>query len=181
MSTDHGGPLGVPPRHRAVIRPLEERDLAAVAALNDAAVPAVSPLGTAGLRDHLARCHVAVVADTGAGAEAFLLALEPGAEYTSENYTWFAHHRPGSLYVDRLVVGERLRGTGVGRTLYRTARDHAVQRGIDEVTCEVNLDPPNPESLAFHGRLGFQQVGEQVTKDGSVRVALLAAWVDALR
>jgi predicted GNAT superfamily acetyltransferase len=43
------------------------------------------------------------------------------------------------------------------------------------VTCEVNLDPPNPESLAFHARLGFARVGEQETKGGSVTVALLAA------
>lgn len=41
------------------------------------------------------------------------------------------------------------------------------------LTCEVNLEPPNPHSLAFHHRLGFTQVGEQVTTRGTVRVALL--------
>ena len=52
--------------------------------------------------------------------------------------------------------------------------DRARALGLGEVTCEVNLEPPNPASLAFHARLGFRQVGEQVTKGGSVRVALLA-------
>ena len=42
------------------------------------------------------------------------------------------------------------------------------------MTCEVNLEPPNPESLAFHDRLGFGRVGEQATKGGSVVVALLS-------
>lgn len=55
----------------------------------------------------------------------------------------------------------------------------AAALGLGEVTCEVNLVPPNPESLAFHHRLGFRQVGEQSTYGGSVRVALLARSVEA--
>jgi predicted GNAT superfamily acetyltransferase len=45
------------------------------------------------------------------------------------------------------------------------------------VTCEVNLDPPNPRSLAFHERLGFREVGRQATKGGAFTVVLLAAAV----
>lgn len=156
-------------------------DVPALAALNDAAVPAVNALGPAGLAAHLPACDVTLVVDdptTGAPL-AFLLALAPGAAYASENYRWFSTHRPGSLYVDRIVVAPHGHGRGVGRALYAAVDAAATRAGLAELTCEVNLDPPNPESLAFHRRLGFTQVGEQVTSGGAVRVALLARAVGA--
>lgn len=156
-------------------RPIRGTDLPALAALNDAAVPAVNALGLDGLTAHLPRCAVAVVIDDDAGgAAAFLLALAPGSDYDSENYRWFGSHRPGSLYVDRLVVAPAARGRGLGRLLYTAVTVRAGELALAEITCEVNLEPPNPESFAFHTRLGFTQVGEQVTKGGAVRVALLA-------
>ncbi len=161
----------------AVGRPRTVRpdDVPALAVLNDAAVPAVNALGTDGLAAHVPGCDVAlVVPDDDDAPLAFLLAVAPGADYSSENYRWFSEHRPGSLYVDRIVVAPHAHGRGLGRLLYDAVLGRARALGLGEVTCEVNLEPPNPGSLAFHGRLGFVQVGEQVTKGGSVRVALLA-------
>jgi len=160
-------------------RAITPDDVPALAALNDAAVPAVNRLGAEGLAAHVPRCAVAVTVPDGDGAPlAFLLALAPGTEYDSENYRWFSAHRPGSLYVDRIVVAPHAHGRGLGRLLYAAVEERARELGLAEITCEVNLEPPNPGSLAFHGRLGFVQVGEQVTKGGSVRVALLARPVD---
>lgn len=156
-------------------RPVTADDVPALAALNDAAVPAVNALGADGLAAHLPHCELALVVTDEDGAPlAFVLAVTPGAPYASENYRWFTEHRPGSLYVDRIVVAPHAHGRGLGRLLYGAVLDRARALGIDEVTCEVNLEPPNPQSLAFHARLGFVAVGEQVTKGGSVRVALLA-------
>lgn len=158
-----------------MIRTLRQDDLPALAALNDAAVPAVNALGPDGLAAHAPRCAVALVADDGAGPVGFLLALAPGVDYASENYRWFSAHRPGSMYVDRVVVAPAAHGRGLGRALYAATAQHAVERGLAEVTCEVNLEPPNPASLAFHRRLGFEQVGTQWTTGGTVEVVLLAA------
>lgn len=156
-------------------RPIAPADVPALAALNDAAVPAVNALGPDGLAAHVPRCDVALVIPADDGAPlAFLLALAPGADYASDNYRWFSVHRPGSLYVDRIVVAPHAHGRGLGRRLYDTVLDRARELGLHEVTCEVNLEPPNPESLAFHARLGFRRVGEQSTTGGTVRVALLA-------
>lgn len=156
-------------------RPISSTDLPALAALNDAAVPAVSLLGLAGLTTLLPKCDLAVVIDDDAGVPvAFLLGLAAGADYASENYRWFETNRPGSLYVDRIAVAPRAHGRGLGRRLYEAVTARAEVLGLTEITCEVNLDPPNPESMEFHARLGFTQVGEQVTKGGTVRVALLA-------
>ena len=61
-------------------RRIAPADLPTLAALNDAAVPAVSPLGLAGLTAHVPRCEVAVVIDDDDGVPvAFLLGLVPGA------------------------------------------------------------------------------------------------------
>jgi len=156
-------------------RPIVATDLSELAVLNEAAVPAVNSLGLAGLTAHVPRCDVAVAIDDDAGSPvAFVLALVPGAEYDSENYRWFSAHRPGSLYVDRIVVAPSQHGRGLGRELYAAVAARAAVLGLPEITCEVNLEPPNPGSLAFHARLGFAQIGEQVTKGGTVRVALLA-------
>jgi len=150
-------------------------DLAALAVLNEAAVPAVNSLGLDGLTAHVPRCDVAVVIDDDArNPVGFLLALAPGADYESENFRWFSANRPGSLYVDRIVVAPAAHGRGLGRELYSAVTARAAELGLAEITCEVNLEPPNPGSLAFHARIGFTQVGEQVTKGGTVRVALLA-------
>lgn len=181
--TDGLGPRPVPVAGAAAHpRPVTPDDVPALAALNDAAVPAVNALGTGGLAAHLPDCDLALVVPGDDGAPvAFLLAVAPGSAYASANYRWFSDHRPGSLYVDRIVVAPHAHGRGLGRLLHDAALDRARALGLGEVTCEVNLDPPNPGSLAFHRRLGFTPVGEQTTTGGTVRVALLARAVRPAR
>lgn len=53
--------------------------------------------------------------------------------------------------------------------------DHARAVAAPVVTAEVNVDPPNPVSSAFHESMGFAEVGRQETYGGSVTVALMAA------
>ena len=160
------------------LRRVVASDLPALAELNDAAVPAVNGLGLDGLTAHVPVCDLALVAELDGEAAGFVLALAPGADYASENYRWFSTHVPGSLYVDRIVVAPTAHGRGIGRALYAAVDARARELGLGVVTCEVNLEPPNPQSLAFHERLGFQRVGEQATKGGSVVVALLSREVD---
>lgn len=42
------------------------------------------------------------------------------------------------------------------------------------VCCEVNSDPPNPASDAFHARLGFAEVGAAAIHGGAKSVRYLA-------
>jgi hypothetical protein len=39
--------------------------------------------------------------------------------------------------------------------------------------CEVNLVPPNPDSMDFHLHVGFRQVGTLETSGGAKKVAML--------
>ena len=118
-----------------------------------------------------------IVGSTDAPLLGFVLAMLPFHDYASENYRYFVNRGDSFLYVDRIVVDAEIRGVGLGRLLYGHAFGLARAAGLSEVTCEVNIRPPNPESMAFHARLGFAEVGRQATKNGTVEVALLAASV----
>ncbi|WP_062390178.1 GNAT family N-acetyltransferase [Demequina iriomotensis] len=157
------------------LRVMRPADIPAVTALNAAAAPAVNLLTEAELESLHSMCDVALVAtDRTRSVIAFLLSLGMGEPYESENYRWFEARGVRHQYIDRIVVAESAKGTGVGRALYESVFERARERGATEVTTEVQLDPPNPGSVTFHEHLGFQRVAEQHTRDGAVHVALLA-------
>ncbi|WP_309712771.1 GNAT family N-acetyltransferase [Pseudolysinimonas sp.] len=155
------------------IRPYTPADLTAVVAINDAAYPAVPITPAEELVELIALSRLTLVVDDGEPA-GFIVALAPGLDYASENYTWFSARSSDFLYVDRIVLAPRLQGQGVGPRLYAAVDDAARADGATEITCEVNVRPPNPGSLAFHARLGFIEVGRQQTKGGANEVALFA-------
>lgn len=155
------------------IRPARPDDLPALVAINDDAAPAVPVTPSAELAELIAMSRLALVVDDGDVA-GFVVALAPGLPYSSENYRWFSQRSADFVYVDRIVLAPRVRGQGIGPRLYAAVDEVARADGATEVACEVNVRPPNPGSLAFHARLGFVEVGRQVTKGGAVEVALLA-------
>ena len=162
------------------IRSLVPTDLPRVLSLNNAAVPAVSELDAEELAALVLHSHLAVgVVDDDETDMVLGLAILfiAGAEYTSENYRWFSSRSTDFLYVDRIVVAEGFRGQGLGQVLYDAIFGVARREVLAEVFCEVNVEPPNPGSLAFHDRLGFLEVGQLSTKGDTVVVSLLAASV----
>lgn len=157
------------------IRPLEDSDVPALVVLNDAAYPAVPVTPEGEFRELVGHSSLALVAERGGEPVGFVLAMEPGRSYASENYVWFSERSNDFFYVDRIVLGEQARGSGLGRALYARVFEAARARGASEVTCEVNVKPENPVSLAFHAAMGFSEVGRQATKGGEIVVALQAA------
>jgi predicted GNAT superfamily acetyltransferase len=122
---------------------------------------------------HLFRQSASAPLVTVDGAPAgFLFGMTREADYDSPNFLWFRAKYPAFLYVDRLAVSAAYRKKGLGAALYAAAEADAQRLGLPVVCCEVNLQPPNPVSLAFHQRIGFEQVGEQ-TAEGKL-VAMLA-------
>jgi len=162
------------------LRELTPADLEQLVELNNHNVPAVSPSDLDGMAALLAESDstVAVVADDDPSVVlGFALLFRAGADYGSENYRWFEARSSDFFYVDRIVVADDAQNAGVGRALYAAIFDAARERGLSEVTCEVNVEPPNPGSMRFHGRLGFAEVGRQSTKNDTIVVAMLAAAV----
>jgi hypothetical protein len=154
---------------------MRQSDVTAVTELNNAASPAVNVLSEPEVHSLFTMCDVALVAsDHKKNLLAFLLSLGGGQPYESENYSWFESRGGRHQYIDRIVVSPGAKGTGVGRAMYESVFERARERGASEITAEVNVNPPNPGSIAFHERLGFRQLIEKDTRGGTVRVALLA-------
>jgi uncharacterized protein len=93
------------------------------------------------------------------GTDALLLAFDQDADYDSPNFLWFRARFPRFVYVDRIVVAAAARGQGDARRLYGHLFALAAAVGHERVVCEVNAEPPNPASDAFHARLGFEEIG----------------------
>ena len=98
--------------------------------------------------------------------KAFLLAFDQKPADLSPNFDWFAARLADFVYIDRVVVAAAAHGQGLGKALYERLFDEARVAGFRRITCEVNLDPPNPGSLAFHDRMGFVAMGETMLANG---------------
>ena len=106
--------------------------------------------------------------------DALLLAFDQSADYDSPNFLWFRERYARFVYVDRIVVGEQARGRGHARRLYDALFAEARRAGHERVVCEVNSQPPNPASDAFHASLGFIEVGSGEIYNGAKTVSYLA-------
>lgn len=137
--------------------------LEAVLQLNQAHVAELSALDAAGLRRLVREAFFASVLNDG---EAFLIAFDQDAHYDSPNFRWFQARYKRFVYVDRVVVAVSARGRGLANQLYETLFELAAARGHSIVACEVNLDPPNAASDAFHHRHGFREVGRAELDNG---------------
>ncbi|WP_246672081.1 MULTISPECIES: GNAT family N-acetyltransferase [unclassified Mesorhizobium] len=111
--------------------------------------------------------------------EAFILCFDQDASYDSPNFLWFRGRYPRFVYVDRVVVAADARGRGHARRLYEDLFEQARRAGHAFVTCEVNADPPNPASDAFHAAIGFAEVGHAVIHGGKKSVRYWAKPVAA--
>jgi predicted GNAT superfamily acetyltransferase len=143
----------------------------AILALNNAHVTELSPLNVVELR---ALLDGAFYARRVGDLDGFLIALdETHPTYASPNYLWFRARKSRFVYVDRIVVTNAARGMGYARLLYADLIGRASTAGHKSIVCEVNLDPPNPASNAFHDALGFKQVGTGTIHGGSKTVRYL--------
>ncbi len=137
-------------------RPLGADLLPAALALNNAHAQELSLLDAGRLAQLVGwSWHAAAVGRL----DAFILVFDQSSPYDGLNYRWFRERYERFAYVDRVVVAPHARGRGLARKLYEAVFARARVEGIPLVTCEVNLDPPNPASDAFHATLGFHEVG----------------------
>lgn len=158
-----------------LLRPYTSSDLAAIHAINEAEVPAVGTETTEALAHVATQSLIALVVEVDRTTAGFCLVLAPGAEYDSMNYLWFSERYDDFVYLDRIAISPGFQGRGIGRAVYDEV-DRLAQRRrptATEFTLEVNLEPRNDASLAFHARLGFAEVGRQRSEDGKL-VSLMA-------
>jgi len=147
-------------------QPIAADDEAAVLALNNDHAVELSWLEIDRLRHLLGQ---AFQARRIGRLEAFLIAFDETANYDGGHFQWFRARYPRFVYVDRVVVAPVARGRGHARRLYLDLFERARLGGHDIVACEVNAEPPNPASDAFHAAMGFAPVGSASHNDKTVR------------
>lgn len=152
------------------IRPIGPGDLDAVLRLNRAHEVELSPLSPDRLAALVGMAFAAWVAPP---AAAFLIAFDQDAGYDSPNFRWFKERLGHFVYVDRIAVDAAARGRGLARALYAQLFAAARAAGHDAVAAEVNSDPPNPASDAFHAAQGFAAIGSAALADRGKTVTYL--------
>jgi predicted GNAT superfamily acetyltransferase len=142
----------------SVLRPITPADHPAVLGWNEQHVELLSPLDEERLVTLLGLSDLGSVITEAGSDLGFVLTFGPDSAYDSPNFRWFAERYERFYYLDRVVVDPAARRTGLGTRVYDEIEDRA--RQVGPVMClEVNLDPPNEPSLAFHRRRGYAEVG----------------------
>jgi uncharacterized protein len=153
------------------IHPLDPAQASRVLALNNEHAEELSWLDAGRLAELIGH---AFVARRIGSVDAFLLAFDQDADYDSPNFLWFRSRYARFVYVDRIVVDRSARGRGHARRLYDDLFQQARPAGHQRIVCEVNREPPNPVSDAFHAALGFSEVGVAAIHGGSKTVRYLS-------
>ena len=152
-----------------VLRPMTAVDHHAVLDLNERHVELLSPLDEARLAALLADAENASVIDAEGAFAGFVITFAAGSAYDGENFAWFSERYDDFCYLDRVVLHEDFRRRGLGSLVYDELEGGC---GRPVFALEVNLDPPNDPSLAFHRARGYAEVGQR--DSGGHLVSLLA-------
>lgn len=151
------------------VRPYDPADLFRLHDINEACLPAVNSLPPEDLGALIAGSVATLVAESGGAPAGFVLCLDERADYDSRNFLWLKRNFPRFFYVDRIGLAPEARGKGLGEALYGALIERlSASAEPAPLTCEVNERPPNPGSLRFHKRLGFDEVGRQDFGDKAV-------------
>ena len=159
----------------SLLRPITARDHAAVLALNEDHVELLAPLDQPRLGVLLEESETAHVIDLEGTFAGFVGTFAAGSAYDGENFAWFTEHFDDFCYLDRVVIHEDFRRRGLASRVYDELESAC---GRAAFTLEVNLDPPNEPSLAFHRRRGYVEVGQRVS--GGHLVSMLAKTLDGV-
>jgi hypothetical protein len=159
-------------RNPIVIREVRSDDLPEILRINVESSPGVTRLTVHGIAGLVTEATLAWVAVTDRDIAGYLIAFLGSAGYGGEEFAWFKQRMQNFVYVDQVALARSYRGRGIGSMLYSELERWGSRQQCESLSCEVNLDPPNPASMAFHTSYGFIQIGRMHTSDGR-HVALL--------
>ena len=164
-----------------LIRDATGDDFPAILALNAESVHFLSPLDAARLQHlHAQAAYHRVVEMQRRGRRIPARACAKAPTTTVRTTAGSRSTIRAFLYVDRIVVATaRSRVGGSARNCTTTASRSPRTHGSRSLTCEFDLEPPNPASAKFHARYGFREVGRQWLGGGKKQVSLQVARFEA--
>ena len=153
----------------ANIEPIEDADIPALLALNNANAAMLSWLDRDRMEKMLRKS--AFARQVGPG-KALIVVFDQDSGYDGLYFAWFKQRYERFLYVDRVVVDRSFARSGIGQALYQELFAYARSMHHEVIGCEVYRTPANPVSDAFHAAFGFVEAGQHET-DGEVKARYL--------
>ena len=142
-----------------MIRTLRTTDLELIHKWNQSTVPKVNSLTFEEFRLQSVNCTYSYIqCSTDSMPVGFIFLYDEKTEYDSLNYLYFKSRYQKFLYVDRIIIAGEHQKKGYGQQLYDFVID---THNPDIFCCEVNITPPNRQSLSFHQKYGFKEIGQQ--------------------
>ena len=141
------------------IRALQKSDSSSILEINEQGLPGTGKVSEQEILDLLNYSSFSVGLFDSNSLLGFVICLPPKTAYESLNYLWFNERYDDFLYVDRIAVSTANRNQKIGSKLYQAVIDTASKLGVP-IAAEVNLRPPNPDSVRFHQRHGFTEIGQ---------------------
>jgi hypothetical protein len=160
------------------IRSLTAADRGALLRLNAGARPEVAALDEITLNELLAlEGHHLVAVDRGGAVVGYLLSFFRDSAYDDTEMNELRRRlREPFLYICQIVIAPEHRRQRIGRAFYAAIEDTARSREVRVLCCDVNTEPPNHESFAFHHRLGFAEIGFGIASNGIAIAFLVRRW-----
>ena len=152
-------------------RELSEIDVHSMWSINEQGLPGTGQVSEQEVFDLLKLSTLSIGVFREEELLGFVICLSPGTDYKSLNYAWFNNKYDAFIYVDRIAVSLDQRDEGIGSKLYEEVIAYSQENAIP-IAAEVNLNPPNPGSMRFHNRFGFEEVGIFHHKEKSVTMLL---------
>ena len=152
-------------------RALTQNDVESIWLINEQGLPGTGQVSKQEVSDLLKLSTLSLGAFKNEKLLGFVLCLSPKTTYSSLNYAWFNKKYEDFIYVDRIAVSTVQRDEGIGSKLYEEVIFYSKENSTS-IAAEVNLNPPNPGSMRFHKRFGFEEVGILHHKEKSVTMLL---------
>ena len=125
--------------------------------LNERHVHLTAPMDEARLAELAGAAERADVIEVDGRFAGFVLTFAAGSAYDGDHFRWFSEQYDDFCYLDRIVIHEDFQRRGLGTFAYDELEAGC---GRPVFALEVNIDPPNEPSLAFHRARGFTEVGQ---------------------
>ena len=140
--------------------------------IRDRSIPAVNTVSLMQFKSFLRdSIYFKVVTNRSQKICGFLLVLPSGLEYDSLNYKWFSSRYEKFAYIDRIAISKNWRNKGMGKSLYTDLEN--TLKDYNLIACEFNVIPLNLVSKQFHESLDYENVGFQLTENGTKKVSLM--------
>ena len=137
-----------------------KNDLKSILSLNQESIPAVSSSNLEMMKHFLIICDYFKICKINGEIIGFLNALLPSKDYNSEHYKWFNDRYESFIYVDRIIINKSYQNQGYGTVFYDDLINSIENKPLD-IACEINTKPYNNQSIRFHKKYGFKEVGRK--------------------